>query len=96
MRVGDRIFLVYRKFVSPKNGGGVNGTFRVCELPAKVEMTVEGEYGDRKTPITIKYKDKNTPTGTTTLVISSVDGRIWEEGSWPAKRIAPAPRPVKQ
>jgi len=75
----NRIYLLYRKLLSPSLGGGVNSTIRLGELPAQVKMTVEGEYGDKRSPITIRYKDPNSPTETKTLVIDSISGRPWKD-----------------
>ena len=62
-------------------------------------MTVTGAYGDGKA-LTIKYRDANAPTGTTTLVINSIDGTPWKDPAKPPPvddlgRVAPAPRAVK-
>jgi len=38
--------LIYRLYKSPKEGGGIERTYRLAELPGKVEMRVEGAYGD--------------------------------------------------
>ena len=83
VKVGDRMFLIYRIFASAKNGGGVSSAVRLAELPGKADMTIEGEYGDERSPITVKYKDKNAPTGTTTLVIDSINGRPWKADKLP-------------
>ena len=90
LRLGGRVYLVLRKFYGEKLGGAVSYSVRLRRLPGKVNLSVEGEYGDRPTPITIRYKDETAPTGTTTLVISPFGG-IWDDGS---RRIAPTPRPI--
>ena len=97
IKLGDRVWLIYRQFLSPKLGGKVSATFRLAELPGKVEMKMEGAYGDGK-PLTITYKDANSPTGTTKLVINSTDGKPWTEEDERALRertklkpITPAP-----
>jgi hypothetical protein len=105
VELGDSVLLVWRRFYGTKLGGKVASTARICKLPAKVEMTVVGEYGELG-PITIKCKDKRAPTGITTVVIRSVDGRPWTvdyqrwlENRWRRDggppHIAPVPRPVK-
>lgn len=90
VKIGNRTWLIYRRFLSTKLGGKVSWTFRLAELPGKVEMTVEGAYGDWK-PLTIKYKDPSSQTGTTTLKINSIDGRPWtdEEQRLLEKRLKP-------
>jgi len=104
VELGGRVLLLWRRYYAAKLGGKVASTTRICELPAKVEMTVEGEYGDLG-QITIRYKHKNARTDKT-LVIRSVDGRSWTadyqrwlENRWRRdggpRQIAPAPRPVK-
>jgi hypothetical protein len=47
IKIGNRTWLVYRRFLSSKSGGKVSNTFRLAELPEKVEMKVEGAYGAR-------------------------------------------------
>jgi hypothetical protein len=103
IRVGNRTLLVYRRFNGPKHGGGIGFTFRLAELPDKVEMTVEGAFGDTK-PLTIKYKDGTSKTGWTTLFVDSGNGRPWteeeerlriERSKPPLPKPTPAPRPGK-
>jgi hypothetical protein len=102
VKVGSRTLLLYRGYGGTKFGGKVRWTYRLAELPGKVEMKVEGAFGDRK-PLTITYKDANSPTGTTKLVINSIDGMPWTEEEErllqerlnPKKDAIPAPRPVK-
>ncbi|MCI0705702.1 MAG: hypothetical protein L0241_31970 [Planctomycetia bacterium] len=93
VKVGKKVLLIYR---------GAPAT-RLAELPGKVEMSVEGVYGFGN-PITIKYADTNSKTGTTTLVIHSIGGTPWtaemerlrrEREEEEKARIAPPPRPVK-
>ena len=99
--MGKKTLLIYRRRYDPKSGGGIYRTMRLAELPGKVEMKVEGAFGDGK-PLTITYKDANSPTGTTKLVINSIDGRRWTEEEervlrerTKPKPIAPAPLPAK-
>jgi hypothetical protein len=92
LRLGKGSYLVYRRFHSRKNGGGVETAIRLREIPGKVKMSVDGEYGDRPTPITIKFDDPAAPTGSSTLVIQSYGG-MWDDG---LSRIAPAPRQLKR
>jgi hypothetical protein len=110
VKVGGRVFLIYRILAGSKWGTGYDFISRLAELTGKVEMTVEGAYGGRN-PLTIKYKDANSKTGWTTLVINSINGRLWTEGeerlrlerikkaATPVSQlespIAPAPRPGK-
>jgi hypothetical protein len=79
-------------------------TFRLTELPGKVELKVEGAFGEWG-PLTITYKTSPTAQPAR-LVINASDGMPWteeEERLWQdelrAKQglppIAPAPRPVK-
>lgn len=76
MKIGNRVWLVQREFWADLNGPGF--VYRIIELPGKCEMKVEGAYGDHK-PLTITYKDVNSPTGTTILKVRSSDGRPWTE-----------------
>jgi hypothetical protein len=57
-------------------------TYRITELPGKVEMTVQGVYENDK-PLIIRYR--SSPTETTTLTIHSVDGVIWDRTDRPAR-----------
>lgn len=75
-RAGGKTLLVYRRY-SGANDKYIS-TFRLVELPGKVEMKVEGAYGAGK-PLTITYKNAASPTGTTTLKINSSDGSPWTE-----------------
>lgn len=103
IQVGKRTWLFYRHADSPKAGGRIFWGFRLAELPGKCEMKVEGAYGAGK-PLTIIYKDVKSPTGTTKLVINSIDGTQWtpedeaalrEEGKTPTPQPIPAPQPAK-
>ena len=76
VQVGKRTLLIYRQCYDPKSGGGIYLTARLAELSGKCEMTVTGAYGDGR-PLTITYKDAKSPTGTTKLVINSIDGTPW-------------------
>ncbi len=66
VKVGEKTLLIYTG----------SGTHRLAELPAKVEVSVEGLYGPAS-PLTIKYADAKSKTGTTTLVINSLTGTPW-------------------
>ncbi len=96
IKIENRTWLFYRRFLSDELGGKANAVHRLAELPGKVEMKVEGVYGDY-TPITITYKDSKSPTGTTKLVIHSVNGRQWTEADEAALQLrlkkAPPPKP---
>lgn len=96
IKVGNRVWLFYRKFLSSELGGKVIASFRLAELPGKVELQAEGAFGDGG-PLTIKFKDPKSKTGSTSLVINSNDGMPWteDEEQLRLERIAPAPRPVK-
>jgi len=105
VKVGKRTLLIYRLDYGPKWGGGIDRIYRLAELPGKVEMAVEGAYGDGK-PLTITYKDPNSKTGTTTLKINSIDGMPWTDeeerllqqrlkGDSGSSRVTPPPRPIK-
>jgi hypothetical protein len=103
VRLGTRVFLVYRRFVGPRWGGGVDHTARLAELPGKVEMTVEGAY-EARNPLKIRYKDANSKTGTITLVINSISGSPWteeeerlriERAKAPTPTAPPPPRAIK-
>ncbi len=92
--ISGRTWLFYRKFVSDHLGGKVSAAIRLAELPGKVVMKVEGAFGDGK-PITITYKDSNSPTGTRILIINSVDGTPWTEADEAAlqQRLKKVPPP---
>lgn len=77
IKIGNRTWLVYRKFLSSELGGGVDHTCRVAELPGKVlDLKVEGAFGDWN-PLTITYRATTYTKFTTTHIINSVDGRPW-------------------
>lgn len=78
IQIEGRTWLVYRRYLSPNSGGKAEFTQRLAELPGKVDVTVEGAFGEWN-PLTITYKDAKSKTGTTTLVIHSVDGMPWSE-----------------
>lgn len=78
IQIENRTWLFYRKFRSPELGGKVYSTRRIVELPGKVELKVEGAFGERN-PLTITRKDARSPTGTTKLVINSISGSPWTE-----------------
>jgi hypothetical protein len=101
VRVGDRVWLVHRRFGSL---GGLIFARRLAELPGKCEMAVEGVYGEWG-PLTIAYKTSPTAEPTK-LVINSINGLLWteeEERSWQERLreknglppLAPSPRPIK-
>jgi hypothetical protein len=75
VKIGNRFWLVYRRF---HWGGGVFCANRIVELPHPVEMKVEGAYGAWN-PLTIQYKDPNSKTGWTKLVVQSGSGLPWTE-----------------
>jgi hypothetical protein len=87
IQVEGRTWLVYRRYVSPKDGGKAYFTQRLAELPGKVDVKVEGAFGDSN-PLTITYKDPTSKTGLTKHVINSVDGLPWteEEELWRIER----------
>ena len=76
IKLGNRTWLFYRQFLSSELGGKVSHSFRLAELPGKVELRVEGAFGDRN-PLTIIYKDTKSPTGEIKLVINSINGMPW-------------------
>ncbi|MCI0705703.1 MAG: hypothetical protein L0241_31975 [Planctomycetia bacterium] len=99
VKLGDRVFLFYRSFWGgTKNGDRVDRCLRLAELPGKVEMKVEGEYGMGKR-LTITYDDKKSPTGKRIIIIDSRGGSIdlapQPPPDDPNDRIAPPPRPGK-
>jgi len=96
VKIGERFFLLQRFFSEPKQGGVLTSTQQVAELPGKVEMSVEGEYGKDK-PLIIRYR--TSPTVTTTLTIDSGNGTVWDRSDRPARdgdlRPITSSRPVK-
>ncbi|MBY0459480.1 MAG: hypothetical protein K2V38_19330, partial [Gemmataceae bacterium] len=77
--VRGRTFLVFRYYHSQKNGGKPSQLVRLAELPGKVDVKVEGGFGDRK-PLFVTYKDATAPGGVRTLKLSSDYGEPWTEG----------------
>ena len=77
IKIGNCVWLFYRKFDSPSSGSAVNFAKRITELPGKVlDMKVEGAFGDWN-PLTITYREHTYTKFTTKHVINSVDGRPW-------------------
>ena len=102
IKIGNRTWLVYRKFLSSKEGGKVVSTFRIAEVPGKVlDLKVEGAYGEGN-PLTITYRATTYTKWTTTHVINSVSGRPWtaEEEKHRQEKLKrggkPAPPPEKK
>jgi hypothetical protein len=73
VRVGGRVLLIYRRFVGPKFGGGVDYTFRLAELDGEVEMKVGGAYGEGK-PLVVAHRDP--AAGWVILTVNSTDGTV--------------------
>ena len=47
IKIGDRTWLFYRRFMRPELGGAVHAAFRIAELPGRVvDLKVEGAFGD--------------------------------------------------
>ncbi len=77
IRIGNKVWLFYRKFLSSELGGKVEFAIRIAELPGKVvDFKVDGAFGDHN-PLTITYRETIYTKWTTTHVINSVDGRPW-------------------
>ncbi len=77
IKIGDRTWLFYRRFMRPELGGAVHAAFRIAELPGRVvDLKVEGAFGDWN-PLTITYREHTYTKWTTTHIINSVDGRPW-------------------
>ncbi len=71
IKLGDRVFLVYRSFGrGSKNVLVPDRCIRLAEIPQKVDMKVTGEYGRGKT-LTIVFDDAKEPDGKRTIVIDS-------------------------
>jgi hypothetical protein len=99
IKVGDRVFLFYRRFSGTGDHRRLELVARVAELPGKVEMKVEGTYGDRQ-PLTVAFKDRRSKTGTTTILIDAADGTLRDGVVRDASQetppeVAPAPRAIK-
>jgi hypothetical protein len=78
-RVGDKTYLLYRKFVGPKYGGVCDMTARLAELPGKVELVAVGAYGNvlgNHKPLFVAYA--HAPGGITTLRVESIGGEVEE------------------
>ena len=76
IKIGSKVYLYYRIAIR-KDGqmSEAHWSKRLCELPSKVEMKVEGVYGMRKS-LTITYQNPNSPKDTIKLVINSIDGML--------------------
>jgi len=87
IKVGDRMFLIYRRYHSPNHIAQIepalrplaeiDSTRRLVDLPGKCEVTVTGTYDDGK-PLTVTYKTSPTAEPVQ-LVINSVFGRPWTQ-----------------
>lgn len=95
VKIGDRTWLIYRRFSGTKSGGGITMTARIAELSGKREMKVEGAYGDWN-PFTITYREQTYSKLDTKLVINSIDGRPWtaEEEKHRQERLKKAGEPA--
>ncbi len=79
IKVEDRFWLFYRRFMRSEIGGGTYASYRIAELPGKVvDLKVEGAFGDWN-PLTITYRETTYTKWTTKHVINSIDGRPWTE-----------------
>jgi hypothetical protein len=80
IKVGDKVYLVYREFAGPKDGGGCSFAKRIATLPGKVEMVVVGAHGSRAPEgweqFHLAYPHK--PNGMTVLRIQAVGCDIEE------------------
>lgn len=74
--IANRLWLFYRRFNSLQNGGQVFHAVRLCELPSKCDLTVEGSVGEWK-PISIVYQSSTQKT--TKIVINSNSGTPWAD-----------------
>ncbi|MBA4064484.1 MAG: hypothetical protein C0501_12370 [Isosphaera sp.] len=80
VKVGDKTYLLYRRYLSTRFGGRCQFTALVAELPGKVDLVAAGGYGAgtffRGTTILVVY-----PSGTdtlTTLGVDSMSGEVTE------------------
>lgn len=92
VKVGNRTYLIFRRYHSPKNGGKPSYVKRLAELPGKVELKVEGAAGAGR-PLTVTYPDTNSPIQLAKLVINSNSGRPWTEEDEKALREREKPAP---
>ena len=78
IKLGGRVFLVYRSFGRGSGNAIVPvDCIRIAELPGKVEdMKVEGAYG-RDNPLTITYRETSYTKWATKLVINAKNGSPW-------------------
>ena len=77
IKIRDRYWLFYLKYLIPESGGKVSCAIRIAELPGKVlDMKVEGAFGAGN-PLTITYREHSYSKFTTKHIINSVDGRPW-------------------
>ena len=80
VKVGDKVYLLYRVYVGPKYGTACSFAKRIATLPGKVDMVVVGAHGSRLPDgwerFFLAYPHK--PNGMTTLRIQSVGCEIEE------------------
>jgi len=94
IKLQNKIWLVYRRFLSSTAGGKVSNTFRIAELTGKRDIKVEGAYGDGN-PLTITYREHTYSKWDTKHVISS-NGYAWtaeeeKHRQERLKKLAPVP-----
>ena len=103
IKVEGRTWLFLRLFYPPARGGQAFHACRLAELPGKVEVKVEGAYGDESGPLRITYKTSPNPVPTK-LVITTMgspwtqkDEKLWQERLRieRAKKSLPSPGTVR-
>lgn len=69
IKLGKRVFLVYRSFDRGSRDALVpDRCIRLAELPGKVDLKVTGEYGRGK-KLTIAFDDAKEPDGKRTIIV---------------------------
>jgi hypothetical protein len=75
VRLGGKMYLVFRQFQSEKFGGELSRTVRIMELDGPQEMTVAGVRGGPE-PLEVTLWKAGSPKSKQTLVVNSVSGRL--------------------
>jgi hypothetical protein len=95
IQLGEQVYLFYRRLDGPADGSQVIVAARLAKLPGKVELKVEGTFGEWG-PLTITYTDKKSTTGHSVLRINSVDGSLWTKEDEETLREQEKPTPPEK
>ena len=80
VKVGDKVYLLYREYAGPKYGAACSFAKRIATLPGKVDVVVVGAFGSRLPDGWERFflAYPHEPNGMTTLRIQSVGCEIEE------------------